>query len=283
MPSSTRARSSYASAASTAAARSSQRFDLGDADRRAAVAGLDEDRQTHPEALELFARPHRAGGGVGDRSAGRRDAGVAHQGLEDRLVHPDGRARHAGADVRHAERLEEALQHAVLTAGAVNDRKDDVRAPGRDLGGNERARPLVASAEPLRNGARREQPGRLGRRAGSARPRRPPRARPRTGSGRGLPRSCAPRSARLPARPTCPRRARRPGCGSPGHHANLFDRGEPPQPVEHRRRRGRVDRDHGRGPRTVSAGEGEVRDVDAGLAEDRARRRRRRPERRGCG
>ena len=56
---------------------------------------------------------------------------VAQEGLEDRLVHADGGARDARADVGNPEELEEALEDAVLAGRAVDDREDDVGA-GRD-------------------------------------------------------------------------------------------------------------------------------------------------------
>ena len=66
-----------------------------------------------------------------------RDAVVAEHRLEDVLVHAERRAEHAGADVRDAGELEQALHRPVLAERAVQHREDDV-----DVG--ERRRDLAA-------------------------------------------------------------------------------------------------------------------------------------------
>jgi len=58
--------------------------------------------------------------------ARNRDAGAAHQRLEDVLVHADRGGEHAGTDVRDTGELAEALHGAVLAERAVQDWQDDV-------------------------------------------------------------------------------------------------------------------------------------------------------------
>jgi hypothetical protein len=85
-----------------------------------------------------------AGSGLPWRSdvARDRDATVAHDGLEDVLVHRECRAEHAGADVGDTGQLEQALHRAVLAEGAVQDREDDVDLAerGRNFRGRDRQR-----------------------------------------------------------------------------------------------------------------------------------------------
>src|SRR4029077_14888706 len=59
------------------------------------------------------------------------DAAVAHHLLEQVLVHREGRAGDAGADVGDIRELEQALHGAVLAERAVQDRQDDVDRPDR--------------------------------------------------------------------------------------------------------------------------------------------------------
>ena len=104
-----------------------------------------------------------------DDGSRRGDPGVSQERLEDALVHADGRGRHARSDVRHAQGLEEALERAVLAGGAVDDRKHDVDAAGRDLGRHERRARRLGRAEPRRHLARGQQARGLGRRQEPAR------------------------------------------------------------------------------------------------------------------
>ena len=55
-----------------------------------------------------------------------RQPGLGEQRLHDRLVHRGGRGRDAGAHVRHARELEQALHRPVLAVGAVQHREVDV-------------------------------------------------------------------------------------------------------------------------------------------------------------
>jgi hypothetical protein len=57
-----------------------------------------------------------------------RDALLRHELLEDHLVHAQRRRQHAGADVGHAEALEQPLDRPVLAEGPVEHREDDVDA-----------------------------------------------------------------------------------------------------------------------------------------------------------
>ena len=91
---------------------------LRDADRRAEPRGLDEDRIAE-RVLDRIAEPDRV-------VRGDRDAAVAHDLLEQVLVHREGRGGDAGADVRDAGELEEPLHRSVLAERAVEDREDDV-------------------------------------------------------------------------------------------------------------------------------------------------------------
>ena len=129
---------------------------LADAHRRAEVRGLDEDRE-----------PERGQGALGRRLGVRAqlfapDQHPRHDGdprgcqqtLGRLLVHLERGAEHAGADVRHARELEQALERAVLAALPVDDREDHVDRL-------ERARGVVARAR-----HRDESAVRPGRRAG---------------------------------------------------------------------------------------------------------------------
>ena len=60
-----------------------------------------------------------------------RDSRIAQHRLAERLVHARGRAQHAGADIGQADRLEHALDRAVLAEGAVQHREHDVDLPRR--------------------------------------------------------------------------------------------------------------------------------------------------------
>ena len=75
------------------------------------------------------ASPRRGGratsGACGEAPGGDGEAVVVEDRLGDALVHADGRGEHAGADVGDAERLEVALDDAVLAEGAVQDGEDD--------------------------------------------------------------------------------------------------------------------------------------------------------------
>src|SRR4051812_46143467 len=91
---------------------------LRDPDRGAQARRLDEDRV--PErVLRPLSLPQ--GDVVRDRHAA-----VAHDRLEDVLVHCERRAEHARADVGHARELEQALHRPVLAERPVQDREDDV-------------------------------------------------------------------------------------------------------------------------------------------------------------
>ena len=114
---------------------------------------------------------------------------VAEHGLEEILVHAERRRRHAGADVRDAGELEQALDGAVLAERPVQDREARRR--------RRRAPPALPRSGSV---APRRLPG--------ARPSRRPAAAPRRRRGRS--RSSASRSARgrAPRRPSARTRAR---------------------------------------------------------------------------
>ena len=182
---------SCANASSSAAAQLEPALaGLADADRAAEPRGLDEHRVA--EAGQLV--EHRAGLAPPARLAQRdradlRHAGGGHHVLEDDLVHAQRGRQHAGADVRHVEQLEQALDGAVLAERAVQDGEDGVgvehAVPGLE-------RHLRAVVRPTRRRARSSPEARRGP---------PPRA----------PRARTPRSSARPrARRTGRRRGRRP-------------------------------------------------------------------------
>jgi hypothetical protein len=91
---------------------------LGDADRRAESRRLDEHRV--PErVLDLVAGPQRV-------VTSDDDAALPQHLLREVLVHADGGGSDAGADVRDAGELEQALHRSVLAERAVEDREDDI-------------------------------------------------------------------------------------------------------------------------------------------------------------
>ena len=92
--------------------------------------------------LDLVAEPQR-------RVAGDRDAAVAQHRLEEVLVHAERRGGDAGADVRHAGELEQALDGAVLAERAVQDREDDVDGAERRRGLESASTGSVSVTEPL--------------------------------------------------------------------------------------------------------------------------------------
>ena len=201
---------------------------LRHADGRAAGRRLDEERQAESLRASSRARAEPARRPETTTAPRRRDAGVAQQRLEDRLVHADRRAGHAGADVGDAERLEKALEDAVLARRAVDDREDDVRPARSDLRRHERARGLAGRRPADRNfsgtGPDGEQPRRSRRRQETAV--RPDRERNdlvlagierADDRARGEPRDLA--LDRAAAEEDDDARA-----GSPGHHADFLDR-----------------------------------------------------------
>src|SRR5580704_7705761 len=109
---------------------------LDDADGGAEVGGLDEEREAQRGGgfLEEVAGP---GGAVGDAPGGDGEAVVVEDRLGDALVHADGGGENAGADVGDAERLEVALDDAVLAEGAVQHGEDDRIGGGRREAGGE--------------------------------------------------------------------------------------------------------------------------------------------------
>jgi hypothetical protein len=96
---------------------------LRDPHRRAEAGGLDEDGGAE-RVLELVVQAQR-------HVAGDRDAAVAQHRLEQVLVHAEGRGGDAGADVRHARELQQALDRPVLAEGPVQDGDRDVDLPER--------------------------------------------------------------------------------------------------------------------------------------------------------
>ncbi len=63
----------------------------------------------------------------GDNPIHHRDAVGAHDRLEDRLIHAEGRAEHTRANIGQVGQLEQALQRAVLAEGAVQHREDNIQ------------------------------------------------------------------------------------------------------------------------------------------------------------
>ena len=103
-------------------------LDLGDADARAEVGRLDEERQGQgpadaAEDLAGVRPPFRfADGERGDDG----QPAVAEDRLGQDLVHAQRRAEDAGPDVGDAGHLEQALDRPVLAEGAVENGKVDV-------------------------------------------------------------------------------------------------------------------------------------------------------------
>ena len=95
------------------------------ADARALAGGLHDHRQA-----DLARGRHHVVAALEARVRRRRQAERQPHLLGADLVHREGRAEHARARVRHAERIEQALQHAVLAAAAVavQDVEDAIEA-----------------------------------------------------------------------------------------------------------------------------------------------------------
>src|SRR5215210_1313695 len=91
---------------------------LRHADRRAEARRLDEDREAE-RVRECLPRANRDAARDGDPL-------VAHDRLEQVLVHAERRRRDARADVRDGCELEQALHGAVLAEGSVEDWQHDV-------------------------------------------------------------------------------------------------------------------------------------------------------------
>ena len=116
------------------------------------------------------------------------DAGLGEEPLQRQLVHADSRGEDVGADVGKVEPLEQALDAAVLTEGAVQGREDGVGAEQAAAGGE---LDRLALAAPARPSARSSPPA--------------PRARPPPGRGQRPRRSAARRRARRSGRRRGPR------------------------------------------------------------------------------
>ena len=105
------------------------RLGLRDADARSEVGRLDEHRIAQ---LARDARGDAAGAALHSRAATEvghdRQPVRGEQRLHHRLVHADGRAEHAGADVGHVGELQQPLHGAVLAVRAVEHREDHVDA-----------------------------------------------------------------------------------------------------------------------------------------------------------
>jgi len=104
--------------------------DLRDADARAEVRRLDEERRRQARQQRrtdagAVARPL---GAQHHRVVDLRQAVLREDDLHHPLVHADGRGEHAAADVGQVGELEQALHGAVLAVGTVEDREDDVQA-----------------------------------------------------------------------------------------------------------------------------------------------------------
>ena len=121
---------------------------LRDADRRAEARRLHEHRVAE-RVPDLVAEPERDVLRDGD-------AAVAHDLLEQVLVHRERGSRDAGADVRHARELEQSLHRAVLAERPVQDRQHDVdvgeRRPGRRRSSGSAASRRDASRDVLDSG-----------------------------------------------------------------------------------------------------------------------------------
>ena len=96
---------------------------LRDADRGAESSRLDE-HGVAERVLDRVAEPDRV-------VRGDRDAAVAHDLLEQVLVHRERRGRDARADVGDVGELEQPLHRPVLAERAVQDRQDDVHDADR--------------------------------------------------------------------------------------------------------------------------------------------------------
>ncbi len=110
--------------------------DLDDPDRGAEMGGLDEQGQS--DLRDLARAPLRlaapALGGDPDVLDLRQPL-CRHDLLEEDLVQAQRRGRDAGADIRDDERLEQALDGAVLAERAVQHGEDDLRSREALAGG----------------------------------------------------------------------------------------------------------------------------------------------------
>ena len=121
--------------------------------RASATAASSSPRRRAPSRSRPTSRAARASRTPGSRTgssgsspcaqrdvARDRDPAVAEHRLEEVLVHAERRRRDAGADVRHAGELEQALHRAVLAERAVQDRAARRRpAPSVAAGASSRA------------------------------------------------------------------------------------------------------------------------------------------------
>ena len=155
----------------------------GGLDRRLELARRVDARDPHRRAQPRRLDPARVAdrGRVGQRHARRaverpvghlRQAGAAHDVLEDDLVHAQRAGQHARADVGDVEQLEQPLHGAVLAEGPVQGREDRV-GPEQPAAGAQRdllalARPAAVARQlhPRDVVARRGQP--LAHRGGRA-------------------------------------------------------------------------------------------------------------------
>ena len=113
-------------------------LDLGDADARAEVRGLDEERQGQrpadaAEELRGVRPPLRF---AHDEAGDDGQAAVAEDRLGQGFVHAQGRPSDARPDIGDAGHLEQPLDGAVFAEGAVEDGEIDVDlgSPGRGPG-----------------------------------------------------------------------------------------------------------------------------------------------------
>ena len=106
------------------------RMNLGHAHRRAKRGGFDEDWIFEfflDDLLNFFGIALPIGAQHGNpRHDG--DFGDLEETLGNILVHANGGAEHAGTDERQAREVQQPLDRAVFTVGAVHDREDDVNA-----------------------------------------------------------------------------------------------------------------------------------------------------------
>src|SRR5690348_3163365 len=102
--------------------------DLGEADGRTLARGLDDQRQT-----QLGDHGPPVGPCVDDAVARRRDAACEPHQLRAPLVHRERRTHDAAARVRNAQRLERALDGAVLAEAAVQRDERALEALGLEL------------------------------------------------------------------------------------------------------------------------------------------------------
>ena len=136
--------------------------DLGDADRRAAASGFDEDRHRElADAVQASLTIVLPLMGTHDDVGAHQDARLTQHHLGEVLVHAVRRGRHTTTDVASPVHLEQPLDGAVLTVGAVQEWEDHVDGGVEPVTGDE----MAAVGMSLQGDARMAGTAHLGKRA----------------------------------------------------------------------------------------------------------------------